>query len=219
MQYKPRDKADKPSKQPLQALLPECTELKLPTDARDGFITPAMLKRRTPVPLASLSCEWVEIGLPDCGQELLAFESQRLCDWACLEPHSIHVVTAPPYAPLADAWAIHKREPGSRPLVYMYQFKDHTTDTPSTLYEADVIEELVKAVGWKRSQTLLGSEEKMEQFVGWKDRLLRLDHFLDGCDVLFVLVTDKSVPKQLPYGVVRATRQQLLGRVFGPSPV
>ncbi len=186
--------------------------------APDGFITPVMLEQLTPVPLASSWYDWVKAGLPDCGQELLAFESQRLCDWACLEPHSIRVVTAPPYAPLADTWAIHKREQDSRPLVYMYQLKDHATDTTPSLTRAKVIEELVKAVGWERSEALLG-EQEMKQFVGWKDRLLRLDHFLKGCDVLFVLVTDKNVPEQLPYGVVRATRQQLLGCVFGPSPV
>ncbi len=224
---------------PLKTLLPEITELKLPEPA-PGCITPAMLEEDTLLPLASAYLDWNKAGLPALGHWLAGLKDKRLRDVVTRDPHSIIVVRAPDKAPCADTWAIHLREPGSRPLVYMYQFKDHVADSPKPLSEAAVEEELVKAVGWARGVALLG-EDKVKLMLGkggGKQRTLQLpddkrkmsdieakrrqktlqllDGFLDECDVLFVLVTDKKVPGTLPPGVVRTTRQQLLGSVFGP---
>jgi hypothetical protein len=205
---------------PLKTLLPEISELKLPASA-PGCITPAMLEEDTLVPLATAYLDWNKAGLPACGRNLAGLKDKRLRDVASQFPHfSIVVVRAPDRAPCAGTWAIHLRGPNSRPLVYMYEFKDDAAGSSKSLSEAAVEKELVKAVGWARGVALLG-EAKMSDIVGKRPgsqkTLELLDSFLYDCDVLFVLVTDKKVPKVLPPGVVHVTRQQLLGGVFGSA--
>lgn len=174
------------------------------------------------MPLANAQFDWDKAGWPACSSPALdAFEGVKLRDVAAGDANSVRVVMAAVKAPFADVWAIHWREEGNRPLVYLYQFKDSVAEG-ATLTISSIVEELVKSVGWSRAVALVGKDAVEKQIAKTKtgkhlrQRLHRLDGFLEGCDVLFVLVTDKSVPGSLPPGVACVTRQQLLGSAFGP---